>query len=305
MQSNDKLATVYENALNRIQGQNPGDRHLARQMLAWVVESKGPLTRQEFLHALAVQVGSPALRKEYIVEDLGSAVAPCAGLIVFNERSNTVHLMHHTTRTYFEDPRHRPEWMAEFQETIACACISYLSYSAFAAGPCRDDGAMDERLDAYPFLPYAAQHWGSLGRDEGAQMAAVEALALVFLTDEGKLASANQAMQFRGRRPPGYSSWYDGHVAAVHIVAQFRMEDVAVDMTALHLATAWENEDIVHVLMSKHPWARGSGSHSDWSSGSLSDGSSLSSVSSRPCSAGSSQHGNWNSSARVHLTWTL
>ncbi|KAG9253568.1 nucleoside phosphorylase, partial [Emericellopsis atlantica] len=160
MDSPDKLATVYENALGRIGGQKPGDRNLAHRMLSWVVESKRPLTRDEFLHALAIQTGRPQFQRHYMIENLDGAVALCAGLVVINERSDTVQLMHHTARTYLEDPERRPGWMAGSREMIASACVTYISYSVFEDGPCRGDEEMGRRLDDYPFLPYAAQHWG-------------------------------------------------------------------------------------------------------------------------------------------------
>lgn len=264
IESPDKLTTVYQGALNRIGGQKLGDRKLAYRMLSWVVQSKRPLTRQEFLHALAVKAGSPNLQRDYIIHDLDSAVALCAGLVVINQRSDTVQLMHHTTRTYFEDPGHRPEWMGESEEMIASACITYVSFTVFEDGPCEYDEDLDERLIKYPFLPYAAQHWGNHAKDGGAQTTAMVDLALEFLRDEDKLASASQAMQVTDRRHPGYSARYDDGVTGLHMVASFGLANLAKHLlndsqevdsrdmdgrTALHRAAENGHNDVVVVLL--------------------------------------------------------
>ncbi|KAI6779138.1 uncharacterized protein J7T54_007593 [Emericellopsis cladophorae] len=266
MDSPDKLTTVYENALCRIGGQKPGDRNLAHRMLSWVVESKRPLTRDEFLHALAIQTGSLHFQRHYILENLDGAVALCAGLVVINERSDTVQLMHHTTRTYLEDPERRPGWMAESRAMIASACVTYISYSVFEDGPCHGDEEMGRRLDEYPFLPYAAQHWGHHGHDAGGETESMQHLALQFLLNQEKLASANQAMHFTGRRYSGYSSWYDREVTALHLVAAFGLPSTtrqllaatgadAIDKrdgdgrTALHRAAENGDEAVIRILL--------------------------------------------------------
>jgi ankyrin repeat protein len=264
MESPDKLSTVYQGALNRIGGQKPGDRKLAHRMLSWVVQSKRPLTRREFLHALAVKAGNLNFKRDYIIHDLDGAVALCAGLVVINQKSDTVQLMHHTARAYFEDPEHRPEWMGDAEEMIASACVTYVSYTVFEDGPCESDDEFDERLFDFPFLTYAAQHWGNHARDAGAQTTTMEDLALEFLRDEAKLASANQAMQVTDRRYRGYSSRYDEGMTGLHMVASFGLANLTrhllsdkghVDVrdeegrTALHKAAENGHNDVVLALL--------------------------------------------------------
>ncbi|KAH6983490.1 hypothetical protein BKA56DRAFT_519808, partial [Ilyonectria sp. MPI-CAGE-AT-0026] len=157
--SPDKISTVYDGALGRIGSQKSEDRRLAQRILSWIVDSKRPLSRQEFSQALAVKPGDLTFQKDYIIDDLDGAVALCAGLVVINRESNTVQLMHHTTRKYFEDFKHRPDWMTGAHGMIASACITCVSYSVFDEGPCGFDEALDSRLLEYPFLEYAAQHW--------------------------------------------------------------------------------------------------------------------------------------------------
>lgn len=264
MESPDKLSTVYQSALNRIGGQKPGDRKLAHRMLSWVVQSKRPLTRREFLHALAVKAGNLTFKRDYIIHDLDGAVALCAGLVVINRKSDTVQLMHHTTRAYFEDPAHRPEWMGDAEEMIASACVTYVSYTVFEDGPCESDEDFDDRLFDFPFLTYAAQHWGNHARDAGAQTTTMEDLALEFLRDEAKLASANQAMQVTDRRYRGYSSRYDEGMTGLHMVASFGLANLTRHLlsdngyadvrdqdgrTALHKAAENGHNDVVLALL--------------------------------------------------------
>ncbi|KAI9859480.1 MAG: hypothetical protein M1813_006622 [Trichoglossum hirsutum] len=240
VESPDKISTVYEVALNRIGSQKPGDRKLAHRILSWIFESRRPLTRQEFLHALAVKKGILTFRKEYIINDLDAAVALCAGLVVINQKSNTVQLMHHTTRKYFEDHKHRPDWMSAANEMIASSCITYVSYSVFGKGTCSDDEELETRLSEYPFLGYAAQHWGNHARDDQER---IEDLALEFLQDDAKVASSNQVIHLADHRYPGYSQDFIRDVNGLQAAASFGLANIVLRLISHGADTKAKDED--------------------------------------------------------------
>ena len=245
IESPDKISTVYKGALNRIGSQRSGDCELAHRILSWIVEAKRPLTRQEFLHALAVAPGILTLRKDYIIPDLDldGIVALCAGLVVINQKSNTVQLMHYTTRKFFEGHKHRPDWMSAAHEMVASACITYVSFSAFGEGPCNDDEELDARLLEYPFLGYAAQHWGNHAREDQAHTIEIEDLALEFLQDDAKVASSTQVIHLTDRRYPGYSQDFTRDVNGLQTAASFGLANIVLRLINHRADIKAEDED--------------------------------------------------------------
>src|SRR5271167_575298 len=71
------LAYAYEQTMERINGQKPGLKELAKQVLSWITCAKRPLTTLELQHALAVEVGKPELDEDTL-PDIEDMVSVCA-----------------------------------------------------------------------------------------------------------------------------------------------------------------------------------------------------------------------------------
>ncbi|KAF2786525.1 hypothetical protein K505DRAFT_289577, partial [Melanomma pulvis-pyrius CBS 109.77] len=157
------LKYAYRDALDRI------------EILSWITFARRPLTTAEICCALAVEPDETELDPENIpdVEDL---VSVCAGLVVVDQESAVIRLVHYTTQEYFE--RIRDTWNPDAQAHIATTCLTYLSFGVFESGSCSTDEAFEERLQQNKFLHYAAKHWGDHAR---ADETAVSALAIQFL----------------------------------------------------------------------------------------------------------------------------
>ncbi|RYP77300.1 hypothetical protein DL769_003449 [Monosporascus sp. CRB-8-3] len=151
------LDGAYGDALQRIEGQLDGDYERAKKVLSWITFAKRPLTTAEVCCALAVEPDEAELDLENIpdVEDL---VSVCAGLVVVDQESAVIRLVHYTTQQYFE--RIKDAWNPAAQLHIATTCLTYLSFSAFRSGGCSTDREFEERLRRSAFLDYAAKHWG-------------------------------------------------------------------------------------------------------------------------------------------------
>ena len=91
------LDSAYRDALQRIEGQLGGDYELAKKVLSWVTFAKRPLTTAKICCALAVEPEEAELDRENIpdVEDL---VSVCAGLVVVDQESAVIRLVHYTTQ---------------------------------------------------------------------------------------------------------------------------------------------------------------------------------------------------------------
>jgi hypothetical protein len=86
----------------------------------------------------------------------------------------------HTTQEYFENVRE--SLFPAVQEHIATICLTYLSFNAHSLGASLEESVL---------VDYAANHWGDHAR--GVQER-IKSMALRFLQDEKKVASASQAV---------------------------------------------------------------------------------------------------------------
>jgi hypothetical protein len=205
---------AYNKVLERIEGQLPGNRDMAKKVLSWITYAKRPLTKKELCHALAVELGK--LDEEHIadIEDIASVcrdlitveldeenIPPfehitslCGGLLTVDEDTNIVRLIHYTTQEYFE--RIREKWFPGAQLKIASTCLIYLCFDAFRSGPCPSERELESRLHQNVFLNYAALYWGYHVLTVQEE---VSELAVYFLQDSNLVSSAVQALDRRLR----------------------------------------------------------------------------------------------------------
>ncbi|KAI4175647.1 MAG: hypothetical protein LQ343_001518 [Gyalolechia ehrenbergii] len=111
----EKLADIYSEALERINQQSNDDRQLAERTLMWLTHAYRPLSMQMFQHALAVEPGQRHLDPEN-KPDMDLLVSVCAGLVVLDQQSQVMRLVHYTAQQYFEQK----------QEISHCTSRDYL-----------------------------------------------------------------------------------------------------------------------------------------------------------------------------------
>lgn len=119
-------------------------------------------------------------------------ITVCAGLVVIDEESKVIRLVHHTTQEYFD--RNRQTLFPEAQIDLTQACIKYLLQPVFAEGPCSSRGELDARTARFPFFLYASQHWGNHAR--GNPESELGLLILALLLNELSLGSLIQGMSY-------------------------------------------------------------------------------------------------------------
>ncbi len=148
------LTDTYEQALKRIERQSQSKSQLATDVLMWASCSKRPLSVDELRHALAVKFGMKSLdttrlRLPQILVDV------CTGLVIVEEESNTVRLIHYTLQEFLQSRFGR---LRNTNIHMTQVCLNYLLFDDFD----RDVGSFYEleRLrENMPFLSYAATHW--------------------------------------------------------------------------------------------------------------------------------------------------
>jgi hypothetical protein len=155
------LKDAYSKVMDKIEGQLPRPRELANQLLSWITFAKRPLTAGELCHALAVIPGDSKLDPSNIPE-VDDLVSVCAGLVVYDQQSNVIRLVHYTTQKLLEDIS--TLWDPAPQLLITTACLTYLSFDAFKSGKCSSTTKLRERLREHKLLGYAALNWGEHAR---------------------------------------------------------------------------------------------------------------------------------------------
>ena len=152
-----ELDGTYTQAVQRIEVQDEGAREPARRLITWITYAKRELTIREVQHALAV--GSDPDMKDFDDEfllDVDILTSICAGLVIVDQASKTIRLIHYTTQEYFL----RTSMFPKERQGIAATCISYLSFDAFKSGPCSTVEAIDDRIQRYPLYDYVTRNWG-------------------------------------------------------------------------------------------------------------------------------------------------
>ena len=149
----------------------------------WASHSKRPLSLHELQQALAVKPGMKSFNTRRL-PPLKTLVDVCAGLVIVEEKSNTVRLVHYTLQEFLQSHLGR---LGNANIHMAQICLDYLLFDDFD----RDVGSFDElkRLrENMPFLSYAANHWGHHVSGESCQSAeTIQGKILVLLSKSSRV----------------------------------------------------------------------------------------------------------------------
>ena len=232
----------------RIRSQSKGLRFLAERVLSLLTCAERLLTKSELQDALAVRAGTPTLDANKR-ESVSIMVRACKGLVIFEEDSGIIRLVHDTTRAYLathmfcikpqenpatlEDPetsdtQKNADAMADAQNTLTAICVTYLSFDAFESGLCQTNEEFEERLRSNPLYNYAAHNWAIHARGAPECNQSV----IDFLEDTEKVEASTQALMAAER------SWGSRY-----------SQDVSKRMTGLHLAAYLGVQSAVYSLI--------------------------------------------------------
>ncbi|KAJ7283608.1 hypothetical protein C8J57DRAFT_739671 [Mycena rebaudengoi] len=95
------LELAYSQAVERIEIQAEEQKKLAYLTLTWVTTAMRPLRVTELQEALAVEWGAKSLNPEKCPE-MKIVLSVCVGLVIVDEESSVVRLVHATTQAYFD-----------------------------------------------------------------------------------------------------------------------------------------------------------------------------------------------------------
>ncbi|KAL9018700.1 MAG: hypothetical protein Q9185_004014 [Variospora sp. 1 TL-2023] len=152
------LNQLYDEAFERINGQKEDDRELAHRALRWVAYAYEPLTVHELEEALAIDPEADDFDRE-ASPPISLVLDACAGLLITDEESATVRLVHYTAQDYFDSLT--PSKLQDDHTALTRECIAYLSGESIQSCP---------NPLGYPLLAYASYYWAQhakAGREAG------------------------------------------------------------------------------------------------------------------------------------------
>jgi len=165
------LGEAYDATLQRIRVQRGEMVKLAVGTLTWVCYSERPLQVDELCHALAVRRGAIDFDLEHI-PSIGTLLHCCQGLIVVDQETSSVRLIHYTVQNYL---RSHPDLFSSPDSILAETCLTYLS-SQQVKNIAPRSLPNHQRM---PFLQYASRYWGVHAERELSEHARTLALKLL------------------------------------------------------------------------------------------------------------------------------
>ena len=219
------LDLAYDGALQRVESQRDGFRLLAKRLLGWVTYSERLMTVTEVQHALAIEPDTPDLDEENL-SDLDEIVGFCAGLVIVDEETQIIRLVHYTTQEYLR--RNGDRVLPSAQQDIAVSCLTYLLYDKLGdgwLGGKRVDQlyrtSIQNRLRRHPFLDYAARYWATHAGVCGQRN--IKELMMRFARDDFRVSTASQVIlvldERRGLVRDVHVTRTPSPLSAMHLIA--------------------------------------------------------------------------------------
>jgi hypothetical protein len=206
---------AYNETMSRVERQSPNASDLAKKTIGWIINAKRTLTVAELEHALAVEIETCEF-DETNVTDIEQLTSYCCGLVIVDEQTTNVTLVHYTTQKYFESTWET--WFPNIHELITDSCLTYVSYDAFE-DRFQAESEIEEIPREYPFYNYSSQNWGHHFREGPGN----QSNALKFLQSEAKV-SAYDRCGFEPFTGIHTNNTKMSDIKAEHIAAFFNLE---------------------------------------------------------------------------------
>ncbi|KAH9892086.1 hypothetical protein F4778DRAFT_323682 [Xylariomycetidae sp. FL2044] len=154
--SHDLISALEETA-ERIRSLPRSRRELGMCALMWICHAKRPLEVSELADVLAIRPHLNRANENY--RPFTSTILDCCqGFLHVEPVTQIIRPVHYTIQEYLTN--NSAKLFPDAEARMACACLKYLLFEDFAAGPWKDSGVIDDYIDSYHFLPYASTYWG-------------------------------------------------------------------------------------------------------------------------------------------------
>ncbi|KAI5780199.1 hypothetical protein DFH27DRAFT_584207 [Peziza echinospora] len=153
-----ELDNTYDDAFTRLESINAGNPEwtaLSKKVIMWIAYALRPLTLSEVQEAVAIKDNDdPSICETISRTSKPRLISVCGGLVIFNEQSGIVDLVHYSAHAYFSR-KGRELLHPSPHATIARCCITYILrheiYIWDVDAPSREK---------YALYNYAVRNWG-------------------------------------------------------------------------------------------------------------------------------------------------
>ncbi|KAI7913393.1 hypothetical protein M0657_010044 [Pyricularia oryzae] len=254
------IVPFYEQAMERILGQEEEDMILAKKTLSFIFCARRPLSTAELIAALSVETGDSTFDEDNCPL-LHTILGVCVGLVSTDENTGTIGLVHTTLQEYLQE--HTSGLLADPHLEMASVCITYLSFRCFSEGPCTDDATLNKRMQQYHFLEYASKNWGAHARYSSQQSLKS---VLNFLRSDTNLTSSMQVLYTNSKPTEGWHNRFPRDFTPIHVAAYWGLKEACevfcqdgdkIDVqdsqgtTALHIAARHGYTALLKSLLAK------------------------------------------------------
>ena len=254
------LYDSFQGIIARIRKRPHASAKLGMQVLMLLHFALRPLELAELQHALAVKNG----HLEFDWGNIPSRKALldcCLGLVLVDEETSTVRFVHFTLEEYFLDNA-RTEF-PEGYSSIAESCLTYLN-SSQPRRHCTDLHSLEENINKYPFLKYAALHWGTYYVKQEKCNDGITQLVRMLVKHESKRPPcAIQPLYLQIRKATCYDEKIlPKKLSGIHAAAYFGLSEIVAnfdeveikdeaDQTPLSWAAERGHEAVVRLLLER------------------------------------------------------
>ena len=217
------LNQVFEDSIKRIISQNQNRREVAIQTLMWVRYTRRPLHIDELRHALATRVGDFEFDRDNLLPSR-SIIESCLGLVVLDDESLTVRLVHYTLQEYLISIEQ--SLFPRGQTLTTNICLTYLCLDSVIEGSGLEIQQIEMVLQNFPFLQYATTQWGHHARE--ATVSEIWDLTSKFLFDESRISFARKVTDLSLPRMPEiqYIAQDPHYESGLHLAVNFGLDSI-------------------------------------------------------------------------------
>jgi hypothetical protein len=220
------LHMLYDSMMDRLRTSSAQLSRCAMEALSWLGFAHGPFTVNQLLEAIAIQIGSDDLDLDDLpfIEEMSQA---CAGLIVIEPSRQQVSLVHYSLveylREYLTKVTHLLPGAEEPETFIARKCLTCLRFRPFSLMIPSELAELDDRLEKYSMLQYAARYWGEHAQHVPSGHILDDVMSFFDLGNN--TAAAGLIMLIYEKHPGHYEQAYRGMIG-LHISAYFGLTKI-------------------------------------------------------------------------------
>ncbi|KAH7355431.1 hypothetical protein BKA65DRAFT_239559 [Rhexocercosporidium sp. MPI-PUGE-AT-0058] len=152
------MVQICEELYDEFRKPSLGDLGILPDLLAWIHLPRTKLKVNELRHALkfSLDVNPPEERGVQTLDQLNRAAD---GFIRFENNDEEIIVPESLRRSL--TLYYRATGRDQYQPYMGLVCLSYINATIGLQEPCPENDSLDRRLEEYPFLPYAVEHWAS------------------------------------------------------------------------------------------------------------------------------------------------